>query len=251
MPSGTTLQAVAGPLEITEDKTTISGQEITGNVIVKADDVTIQNSKINGVVQNQGSNLTLDHVELDGSSIPSSDRESFAAVGYTNLTVRAANIHDFAQGVAASDGAVVEDSWIHTLRSAGQHADAIVSNGGANMAFRRNYLDSTWTYARHSVSGALAMYGDFAQIRQVQVTGNFLIGAGYLTYTGAVAGKPYPTPDNVAYVDNTFDTSAEECYGAVAAGPLDQASIDAWSGNRLATGEDLPVSAAISQEGSQ
>jgi hypothetical protein len=109
------------------------------------------------------------------------------------------------------------------------------------MTFRRNWLDSTWTNAKYHVSSALAMYGDDAQIRNVVIDGNHLVGANYLTYTGAVATKPYPVPYNVAYTNNTFDLSAEECYGPVYPSPMDPLSISKWTNNKLITGQTVPA----------
>ncbi len=80
------------------------------------------------------------------------------------------------------------------------------------------------------------MFGDFGQIKNITVEDNYLTGAGYLLYAGAVPGKPYPLPRNVAVRNNVFAPVGQWGWGPVFPAALDSASQAQWANNRLANG---------------
>jgi hypothetical protein len=213
VPTGTVLRS-SGPLTITTANTVIDGLLVNGSITVRAPGVVIKNTRIVGGVIDNGDNPTstyntlIQDVEIDGRGLLDAGRR--AGIGYSGFTAVRVNIHHVGVGVNANGNNVVRDSWIHDLvvtgdpASGGSHNEPILSNGGANMTFVGNRLDAG---TEPNFSGALCLYGDFAQIRNVLVQGNLFNGGGYAVYAGSVSSKPFPYAANTRFIDNVFGTA--------------------------------------------
>ena len=257
VPAGTVLKA-SGPINITKDGTVIDGLEVNGDITFTAANVTIRNTLVHGGIYNTrpgtgaggqydngtlGQNILIEHVEVDA---PANSRAISSA---WSTTMRFLKVHGAMQGTAFAGSNRIEDSYFYNLRSTnGGHSENILSNGNpdpnaGNTVIARNWLEAEDSQARSSngatyVSGALCMYGDFGQIKNITVTGNHLTGAGYLLYAGAVTGKPYPTPNNVTVTTNTFTPKG---WGPVYPSKLDPTSTTNWTTNTLTTGTTIPA----------
>lgn len=245
VPAGTALRA-SGPITVTGFGAVIDGLDVHGPITVHASNVTIRNSRVRGPIVNPGGwvDLVVDHVEVDLSGVPlGTPAQKYAVNSFWDTTVRHSNLHGMAQGIAFNGGVTVTDSYVHDLRSAGVHSEAILSNGhpapaAGNTLIARNWLDASAAQGARYVSGALCLYGDYGQIKDVVIDGNHLTGTGYLLYAGAVAGKRFPTPANVTVTNNTFDPTG---WGPVYPQALDPASSAAWANNTLVDGTPIPA----------
>ncbi len=248
VPTGVTLRA-SPPLTVTTVGAVIDGLDVAGGISVQAKNVTIRNTRVHGTISNDigslDTNLLVDHSEMDLSAIAidaSGNSNKYGVAAWWSVTVRFAKIHGMAQGVAFAGHVVVDDSWIYGIRSSGQHSECILSNGdgtaqAGNSSFHRNWLDADDTHAAGFVSSAMSMYGDYGQIKNIVVDGNYFTGAGYNLYPGATSQKPYPLPLNVAVTNNVFNPTG---YGPVYPSALDPASTAAWANNGLVSGAVVP-----------
>ena len=103
-----------------------------------------------------------------------------------------------------------------------------------------NRLDSG-TEANFSAS--LALYGDFAQVRNVLVQRNRFVGGGFCVYGGSSLGKPYPLAAETRFLDNVFARDIHtNCgfYGPAVA--YYNGNSNQWNNNRWEDG--LPVDSA-------
>ena len=245
VPAGTVLKA-SGPITVNTAGTVIEGLDVTGAITVNAQNVTIRNTRVRGPIVNGGDHdgLLIDHVEVDNTGLAvGTQAQKYAVQSFWNTTVRNLKAHGMAQGVPFSGGLSITDSYIYNLRSNYQHSETILSNGdpsapAGNTTIARNWLDADDTNAKTYVSGALCMYGDFGQIKNITITGNHLTGAGYLLYAGAVSGKAYPMPSNVSVTNNTFDPKG---WGPVYPSKLDPTSTTKWANNTHTNGTTIPA----------
>lgn len=249
VPAGTQLTR-SGPLVISTPGVVVEGRDIHGDVLILADDVTIRASRITGGVIRIGDEATsprgvvLADIELDGSG--RADAARLAGIGYSGVTVLRANIHHVGVGVAAVEDVVVRDSWIHDLvvegdpAAGGSHNEPILSNGGTRLTFVGNRLEAG---TQKNMSAALALYGDFAPIEDVEVRGNLLVGGGYALYAGSLPDKKHPRASQVHVIGNVFyrsDSLQGGVFGPVsgwAGGPGHQWSRNRWSDDGSAVPE--------------
>ena len=238
VPPGTTLTA-SGPLTITADNTVIDGLDISGGIDVQANNVTIRNSRLSRRIYVNGGSALIEHVEIDltAAAIDWTQQHGIFTVTNTGTTVRFTRIHGMQQGIAFGGKLTAEDNWIYGIRTDAGHSEAILSNGATDTsAIRRNWLDSEPALGS-AISGPLAMYGDFGQIRNVTVEGNLFTGRGF-NYFGAATAKPYPLPFNVTVRNNHFQPPFT--YGAPNyPSTLDANSAASWSNNRITTTDAL------------
>jgi hypothetical protein len=223
----------------------IEGMDVDGYIAVEAPNVTIRNSRVRGTIVNASSHpgLVIDHVEVDVSGVPIGQSQKYAVQSFWDTTIRNLRAHGMSQGWAFSGRSSIVDSYIYGIRTEGEHSEAILSNGdptpmAGDTVIARNWLDADESNTGRFVSGALCLYGDFGQIKNITIEGNHLTGAGYLLYAGAVSGKPYPMPSNVTVTNNTFDPRG---FGAVYPSTLDATSTANWANNRLIDGTLIPA----------
>lgn len=258
VPVGTVLKS-SGPINIVTDGTVIDGLEVTGDITFSARHVVIRNTLVHGRILNTrpgtapGSyydngvwdqDILIEHVEVDA---PANGRAIVSAWG---TTMRFVKLHGYAQGTTVAGYNRIEDSYFYGIRSTnGTHSENILNFGNpnaeaGNIVIARNWLDADDANAHDPVtgatwvSGALCMFGDMAQIKNVTIEGNHLTGGGYLLYAGAVTGKPYPVPYNIVVRNNTFNAKG---WGPVYPDPLDATSRAAWTNNTTTTGTAIPA----------
>lgn len=204
VPKGTSLKAV-GSLTISKPGTVVDGVHVRGTINVRASDVTIRNTK---VTAKQGApyaisvgydfrDIVIEDVELDGAD--SAKTKGVCCSGYT---LRRADVSGFGTGAIMNRDVVIEDSYFHdTAQTMPEvHKASVASNGGSRHVVR----DNTLSINASGASAALALYGDFAPIKDVTVERNLLNGGSYCTYGGSVGGKKFETANNVRYVANVF-----------------------------------------------
>lgn len=225
-----------GLITVTTDGAVIDSAQCTG-IVVRANNVTIRRTLVRGsgdgtalIDTGDGSagswtGLVVEDCELDGQN--SGVQRGLAFQGFKASRL---NIHGVMQGVVMNRDCELHDSWVHDPNYAtGTHKEAVLSNGGSNFVIDRNNLDYNQS---STVSAALSLFGDFAPIANVTVSGNLLNGGGYEIYAGSEAGKKYPTASNVVVTGNVFGTKYGSKGGwAGFAADFAAGNGNAWSGN--------------------
>lgn len=192
----------------------IEGLDVTENIKIIHDDVTVRNVRLTMETahyglhiskKNDGScpqDVVIENVEVSGTA--NLDDESIAVYSPCPYTLRDSRIVDVGSAVRITHGTVIADNFIlanHRLDESDSHRSAIGLNGGANHVISGNNIDCEGP----GCSGALVMYGDFAQVQDVLVENNLLNSTGsYCTYAGSLDSKPYPVAKDVRYVNNEF-----------------------------------------------
>ncbi len=223
VPQDVNLSAYEGPMTVNQADAVIDAREIEGRLVIRAPRVVVSRSRLKGSVyiERSGSLTMSDSTVRGGTSQDSAVSQS----GYTLRRVELVG----ARASAGCDGdCKVIDSWLHDqyMRPGSDwHGDGFLSNGGSNMVLRHNTLacDSKPTGNGGACSAAVALYGDFAPIRNVTVEDNKFVPspAGYCMYGGYDPNKPYGRrAENISVTGNVFVRgSSGKCgvYGAVTA----------------------------------
>jgi len=186
VPAGTSLRKI-GSLVVRTNGVVITGKDVKGCIDVRASNVTIRRTRIRcpgwyGIRLHTGhKNLLVEDVEIDGMSSGVG-----VAIGFSNYTLRRANIHHVVDGPRMGDNTVVEDSYIHHLDICrGCHNDGIQSGGGRNLIIRRNNIQHP-----HRQTAAIFLTSVVAPIDNVLISGNVLNGGNYTIYAGEGTGSP-------------------------------------------------------------
>lgn len=240
VPVGVQLSVVPA-MTISEDGAVVEDVEVRGAVTIRANDVTLRRVKVIRQAQSENygvdtgsgdySGTLLEDIEVDGAMLGSGTGSGDIGVCCSNYTLRRANVHGFRTGAVMANQVTIEDSYFHDNLPHGDiHKNSVQAHGGTNLTVRHNTMDITSTY----VSAALALYGDFAQIRNATIENNLFNTSGaYCVYAGSVPDKPYPTAENVVITGNAFGNKYNDLcgiWGPVAAyDPNAQGS--AWEGN--------------------
>lgn len=183
-----------------------------------------------------------EHVEVVGQTDDLPDNAK-AVYGACPFTLRNSSIHDVGSGIRITNGATIEGNYIHANHSvpgSRSHRSGIGLNGGADNVIVGNSIDCEGT----GCSGALVLYGDFAQVRNVLIQGNLLNTTGsYCTYAGSLESKEFPLSSNVRYIGNFFGRKYSDTCGrsGPVAGNDSMAPGHVWRDNVWAdTGAVLP-----------
>jgi hypothetical protein len=202
-----------------------------GGISVSVPNVTITRSLINGQVKSNSTGLVISDTEIN-CHCGSSSNTTPPIVSFSGFTLLRDNIYNGGHGVQIDDSAVVRDSWIHDLCCSGNqaHADGIISNGNdGSVVIDHNTVDGAGAY----MSAAIGLFGDFASIKNWQITNNLLNTTGsYCLYGGAgPAAKKYPNASNVVASGNRFGKKYNAKCGIY--GPVADfgGSGSSWSGN--------------------
>lgn len=230
---------------------------VEGRVKIVHDDVTVRNARINHVAQESGQyalqiaeksngscpeNVVIEHIEIVGdTSVLNDDAKS--VYGECPYTLRGSRIYDVGTGVRIVHGSRIEGNFIRAnfyTPGSGTHRSGLGLNGGADHVIAGNTIECDGP----GCSGALVMYGDFAQVQNVLIEHNLFNTTGsYCTYAGSLDSKPHPVASNVRYIDNHFgrkffDTCGR--YGPVAGRDSNGGTGFVWEGNVWAdTGEPV------------
>jgi hypothetical protein len=185
---------------------------IDGNGV---DNITIIDSLVQGPInlgwESLGGSVgwKIHFTELDGRALTSAES---VAIGMDGFDIYRTEIYGFVNGIRFSGGNTnsnrIVENYIHDLthRDPDAHRSCIGSNGATGpktTLIQRNWIDCTGDTV--GVSGALVMYGDFGQITNVTLEGNYLDGSGsYTLYAGSISGKAYPVSSNVDVIGNRW-----------------------------------------------
>lgn len=186
--------------------------------------------------------VMLEYVEVVGHTEGLPDNAK-AVYGECPFTLRNSTIHNVGTGARITNGTTIEGNYIHANHSvpgSGSHRSGIGLNGGSGNVIDGNSIDCEGP----GCSGALVLYGDFAQVRDVLIQGNLFNTTGsYCTYAGSLESKQFPVSSDVRYIGNHFGRKySDKCgqYGPVA-GNDSSAPGYVWRGNVWAdTRAELP-----------
>ena len=245
VPAGTVLKA-SGPITVSTAGALIEGLDVTGAITVNAENVTIRNTRVRGPIVNSGDywGLLVDHVEVDNTGqAVGTQAQKYAVQSFWNTTVRNLKAHGMAQGVPFSGGLSITDSYIYNLRSNCVHAETILSNGdpsapAGNTIIARNWLDADDTNAKTDVSGALCMYGDFGQIKNVTITATTSPAPATCSTPAPFPASPTPCPPTSPSRNNTFNPKG---WGPVYPSTLDPTSTSTGPTTRHTNGTTIPA----------
>ncbi len=144
VPAGVTLtNNGAAAMTITTNGAVVENFSLTnGYIVVNANNVTIRNCRITTYayypIENNGTNLTVENCEITGT-----EPTVTAAISFGNYTARRLNVSGSADGFKANANAIIEDCYIHDLRtSSGSHNDGVQTTGGNNVTIRHNTIDT-------------------------------------------------------------------------------------------------------------
>lgn len=209
VPRGTALTHYDGPCTITRADTVLDALDIQcDRLVVAAEGVVVTRSKVSGV-DVDGTNRA---VVIEDSTI---DAGSFVgpAVGYGDLTLRRLDIRGGQHSVLCGDNCIVEDSWLHDQSlptGEDRHNNAYLSNGGSDVVISGNTLDCAPrdNAAGGGCSADLSLFGDFAAVTNVTITGNLFKStpAGYCLRLGNDDSKRYGRKTRgIKVTHNTFE----------------------------------------------
>jgi hypothetical protein len=186
----------------------IAGVRITGMLTIDVPGARVRDSWIEHGVRiaprARGRRSVLDHVELGGCGQGSCGG---VAIGDDSYALRAANIHEFADGPRANGDVDIEGSFIHDLVELPEsHNDGIQTTGIGGLGTVTIRGNTIWNpIAETSAVGLGPSTGQLD--RQITVDHNWLAGGGYTLYGGSNGGKNagtyQPTPPPI-FVGNVF-----------------------------------------------
>jgi len=206
VPEGTTLTPYAGQYAITQDNTVIDGKILTDCLDIKAKNVTIKRSKIS--CKNKGGMIirVFDDV-VPGASLLIEDTEIVGegeglGVGFGHYTMRRVNMHHLNEGPRVSDGAVIEDNWIHDLVFTDEkdHQDILQTTGGEHMIVRHNTLEAFNPLTNDPFNAGFQLGSETApKLSDLLVEDNLFTGGNY-----TVNLRPDTKAEKVVFRNNVF-----------------------------------------------
>lgn len=206
VPAGTELTPYTGQYAITQDNTVIDGKILTDCLDIKAKNVTIKRSKIS--CKNEGGMIirVFDDV-VPGASLLLEDSEVVGegeglGLGFGHYTMRRVNMHHLNEGPRVSDGAVIEDSWIHDLVFTDEkdHQDILQTTGGEHMIVRHNTLEAFNPATNDPFNAGFQLGSETApKLSDLLVEGNLFTGGNY-----TVNLRPDTMAENVVFRNNVF-----------------------------------------------
>ena len=169
------------------------------------------------------------------------------AIGDGGFTARYNNIHSFEDGCRCNGNVVFERNWVHDLAGCATcHNDAVqlTDNGGPDVGWGGpTYIRFNALENRFNQTGVVTLGADTGPVRYpVIVEGNWIAGGGYALY-GGYSPNPANDPIDVRILNNIWERTFYRCSGAY--GPviyLPRPGHYTWSGNRWATGGEVPPS---------
>jgi hypothetical protein len=214
VPAGTVLSPYTGKYAITEANTVIDGKILTDCLDIKAKNVTIKRSKITcknkgGMIIRVFDELVSDASLLIEDSEIQGDGEGLG-VGFGHYTMRRVNMHNLNEGPRVSDGAVIEDNWIHDLVFTDEkdHQDILQTTGGNGMVVRHNTLEAFNPTTNDPFNAGFQLGSETApSLTDLVVEDNLFTGGNY-----TVNFRPDTKADKVVFRNNVFVRNSR--YGA-------------------------------------
>jgi len=219
VPSGTALTPYTGPSDLTTQNTPAGTVytavsvtiplTIESGVTVTFNDSSLDVKNANIVTGRPGAHATFNNCTATGDY----SQGSQAAFIGSGLTVNRCNIYAVGEGAQMDGSFTVTNSYIHDLYgSNSSHNNAVFSNGSQTgpITITGNTLSAIYTTndttSTTGVSGAVSLYGDFAQITDVTVTNNLIYSQNTGIYGGSIPGKKFPHATNVTIANNEFSS---------------------------------------------
>jgi hypothetical protein len=220
VPSGTVLTPYTGPSDLTTQNTpagtVYNAVSVTSALTIESGvSVTFENSSFvvkgaNIVTGRPGAHGTFNNCTVNGGY---SLGTQAAFIG-SGLTVNRCNIFAVGEGAQMDGSFIVSNSYIHDLYGAdGSHNNAVFSNGSQTgpIVISGNTLSAIYTTndttSTTGVSGAVSLYGDFAQVNDVTIANNLIYSQNTGIYGGSIQGKKFPHASNVTIVNNEFSST--------------------------------------------
>jgi hypothetical protein len=246
----------SGPISTERDGQVIERRAVATRVEIRHDDVLVRDVLVDFDAPTTGvyaleitekddgscpSNVVLEHVAVVGDTAVLPDNAK-AVYGTCPFVLRHSRITDVGTGIRITSGATIEGNYVvasHAVPGSGSHRSGLGLNGGSGNVVTGNTIEC----AGEGCSGALVMYGDFEQVRDVLVERNLLNTTGsYCAYAGSSESKEFPLSQDVRFIDNSFGRAHHETcgrFGPVAGRHPDSAGF-VWEGNVWAdTGAEL------------
>lgn len=173
---------------------------------------------------------------------------------YANFWMYNVNSHG-GRGPSCNGPCGIYDSWVHGLYLEGSvHHNAAGTNGVGNGPFVMNHnyfvcgdfsAKDPNTNSDAGCSADIGLYGDFADLKNITISRNFLAGtqtgwggatqAGYCLQTGIGVNKPFNHPTNLKVTDNVFARATTgRCgdFGVHSGWEAPAGSGNVWTGNK-------------------
>ena len=271
-----TLTDYRGPTTISECGAVIDSKIVDGDIVVAVGNgtnspetpcVTIKNSLVKGVIHTDEADFG--PVVVTDSEVAVPGLSWWENIGRYNVFVWRVNSHGSEGVIKCANYCSAYDSWVHGMHLGGEyHYNAFGGNGvepeDGYFIVEHNWAScgdwASWDPEIGSDAGcsaAIGFYGDFAPIRNVTISKNFLAGAtidekvpsaqhrqpGYCLNPGYYPGKPYPIPSNVVVKDNVFGRGETGTCGVF--GPANNLNASGksegniWENNRFDDGSTI------------
>lgn len=266
-----------GPTTIKECGVVIDAQIVTTDLVVEAGNgthsadtpcVTIKNSLVKGVIHTDHPDFG--PVVVTDTEVATPGLSWWENIGRYNVFVTRVNSHGSEGVVKCASYCSVTDSWVHGMHLGGEyHYNAVGGNGiepeDGGFSIEHNWTScgdwASWDDKPGNDAGCSAVigfYGDFAPIRNITISKNYLAGMtgdqpipsaqdrqpGYCLNPGYYPGKPHPEPTKMVITDNVFGRGTSGKCGVF--GPTNSLNAvgkpadNVWENNVYEDGEVIP-----------
>lgn len=247
--TGVTLTPYTGPNPVTVAGTVIDSKQINGELRINANNVTVKRSRVSGRIftdySNKYTGILIEDVDIDGGNT------LLACLGPSGFTARRANIRNCSQGVNASGGFTLEDSYIHDIYGTGSGHTEAVLGAASTAAYPIRMIHNDLQAVYNSASGGFVNGGGMSaavafythptfwppqsniqfEKNRLNTTGS---GAVYMLYPGSDS-PAYNLLTNSKFIDNVF---VKTTTAGTIASPTNGTGVCA-SNNRLNDGTTL------------
>ena len=231
------LTAYRGPTTISECGTVIDSKIVESDIVIVTGNgtnspdtpcVTIKNSLVKGVIHTD--EAAFGPVVVTDTEVAVPGLSWWENIGRYNVFVNRVNSHGSEGVVKCASYCSVTNTWVHGMRLGGEyHYNAIGGNGiepeDGYFRIEHNWAScgdwASWDEqagADAGCSAVIGFYGDFAPIRNITISKNYLAGMtgdqpipsaetrqpGYCLNPGYYPGKPHPAPSKLVIKDNIF-----------------------------------------------
>jgi len=224
----------------------ITSKTVNCDLVVRAAGIVVKNSAITGRIV---SKVSTGSITVEDSTIDGGQQETFATVGYENITLRRVEVLGGQHSVQCYSQCTVLDSYLHGQylpRTSAGHVNAFISNGGNGFLLRHNTLHCTaLPTATGGCTADASLFGDFGPISDATFDHNLFKarsdGASYCLDAGYNPSKPYGSnPTGVVVTNNIFERGTNGKCGIY--GPFAfflKSSTNIWTGNTWSDGTNL------------
>lgn len=263
-----------GPTTIKECGVVIDSQVVPSDLVVEAGNgthsaetpcVTIKNSLVKGVIHTDAP--AFGPVVVSDTEVAVPGLSWWENIGRYNVFVSRVNSHGSEGVVKCASYCSVTDSWVHGMHLGGEYHYNAVGGNGIEPEDGYFNIEHNWTSCGDwaswdkepgndaGCSAVIGFYGDFAPIRNITMSKNFLAGMtgdqaipsaqdrqpGYCLNPGYYPGKPHPVPRKMVIKDNVFGRGSSGKCGVF--GPVNSLNAvgkpadNVWENNTFDDGE--------------